>query len=523
MLGKFRIVILPLSAILVILVGACSSATTATTGPTQTAAASVVAAVQSATPVTQATTITSGDVPGGMPPGGNPPSGNPPSGTPGGAPPNGNPPSGAPGGAPPGGNPPNGMPPGGAGSSSSSVKISGAYTVDGKTADQSGQTYTASSADQSAIYVLNGGNLTLKNATIRSSGNSSSSDSSSFYGLNAGVLAASGSKIDLSGSTVTTTGNGANGVFATGTGSSVTLSNTKINCTGQYAHAVMATLGGTLVVTNVDMATAGASSGAVATDRGGGTIKVTGGSIATSGSNAPGIYSTGSISISNAKVSSTGSEVAVIEGANSITLANTSLTSSKEGKWGVMIYQSFSGDAEGNRGTFAMTGGSLKYTSTSGPLFYVTNTIGNITLKGVDVTAASGTFIQASAGNWGNNGSNGGTVILTADGQSVTGNLVADKISSITVALQNGSSLTGSINSERTAKAVNLSLDAASTWNVTAESYLIALNDSAGISGTRITNITGNGHTVYYDASANSALSGKTYTLNGGGYLKPAN
>ena len=35
---------------------------------------------------------------------------------------------------------------------------------------------------------------------------------------------------------------------------------------------------------------------------------------------------------------------------------------------------------------------------------------------------------------------NGGTLILTADGQSLTGNLVADNISSITLTLQNGSS-----------------------------------------------------------------------------------
>jgi hypothetical protein len=44
------------------------------------------------------------------------------------------------------------------------------------------------------------------------------------------------------------------------------------------------------------------------------------------------------------------------------------------------------------------------------------------------------------------------------------------------------------------------------------------------IGGTTITNIAGNGHTVYYDAadSANSALGGQTYALSGGGTLQPA-
>ena len=284
----------------------------------------------------------------------------------------------------------------------------------------------------------------------------------------------------------------------------------------------MSTLGGTLEVTNVDMTTAGGSSGAIATDRGSGTINVNGGTIKTTGSNSPGIYSTGAITVDGADISSTGSEAAVIEGANSITLTDTSLSSSLEGKWGVMIYQSFSGDAEGNEGDFNMTGGALEYTSTTGPLFYVTNSTANITLKGVDTMVGSNTLVKASAGDWGNSGTNGGTVLLTADEQSLSGNLTADNISSVTLTLQNGSSLNGSINPEHTAKAANITLDASSTWNVTGNSYLTTLNDSEGISGTSITNITGNGYTVYYDSSANPSLNGQTYSLSGGGTLTPA-
>jgi len=48
---------------------------------------------------------------------------------------------------------------------------------------------------------------------------------------------------------------------------------------------------------------------------------------------------------------------------------------------GVMIYQSMSGDAQGTKGTFTMTGGSLAYTATDGPLFYVTNSTAVILLK----------------------------------------------------------------------------------------------------------------------------------------------
>jgi hypothetical protein len=153
----------------------------------------------------------------------------------------------------------------------------------------------------------------------------------------------------------------------------------------------------------------------------------------------------------------------------------------------------------------------------------VTNSTGIISLEGVDVTTASGVLVKAGAGDWGTSGSNGGAAVLTADGQSLIGDLVADALSTITVDLKNLSSLTASINSANTAKAVYLTLDDTSLWNVTADSCLTGLSLSGGVTGTTIANIVGNGHTVYYDAnnSANSALGGKTYDLTGGGTLMP--
>jgi hypothetical protein len=297
----------------------------------------------------------------------------------------------------------------------------------------------------------------------------------------------------------------------------VTVTNAAIKATGQYAHGAMASGGGTVTVTDTTISTAGANSGAIATDRGGGAITVSGGSVTTSGQDSPAIYSTGAISATGGTYTATGAEAAVIEGANSLTLTDATLTSSKADKWGVLIYQSMSGDASGTKGTFTMTGGSLSYTASTGPLFYVTNSTGVITLKGVTVTAAGGVLVKAAAGNWGTSGSNGGTVVFTADGETLTGDLVSDSSSSIAATLKNGTTLTGMIDS------ASLTLDATSVWNVTGDSQLTSLSDASGISGTVITNIKGNGHTVYYDASlaANSALGGRTYSLAGGGQLKP--
>jgi hypothetical protein len=383
------------------------------------------------------------------------------------------------------------------------------------TSSASGRTYTASAKDTSGVLVT-GGSLTLTDATVKTTGSSSSSDQSSFYGLDAGVLAKGGS-LALSGGSVATTGDGANGVFAYGSGTVVTLDGTTVTATGKYAHGIMASGSGTIKATDVTASTTGSNGAVIATDRGGGTIAVDGGTYSSAGTDSPGIYSTGTITVKGATVKATGAEAAVIEGSNSIALTDTSLGGAK--KAGVMIYQSFSGDASGSTGTFTMTGGSLS--AAAGPLFLVTNATGVITLSGVTASETSGILLQAAAGQWGTSGSNGGTATVTAVGQKLTGSVVADKISSVTLKLTKASTWTGAIDTANTAKVAAVSLDATSSWTVTADSYVTSLT-GAVISGSTVTNIVGNGHTVHYDAATSTALGGKTYTLSGGGTLSPA-
>ena len=185
-----------------------------------------------------------------------------------------------------------------------------------------------------------------------------------------------------------------------------------------------------------------------------------------------------------------------------------------------MIYQSMSGDTQGVKGAYTQTGGSL--TALAGPLFFVNNSTGTITLSGVRVVAAAGTVLDAAASTWGTSGANGGNIIFTACRQSLSGNVTVDDISTAALTLKNGSTLTGAINSAKTAKRVSLALDASSRWMLIGNSDLTVLSDSAGISGATISNIVDNGHTVSYNASADPALGDKTYSLVGGGTLTPA-
>lgn len=421
------------------------------------------------------------------------------------------PPEGVPPGAPPSG----GMPPGGA-QASSSYNLSGSFTVDGETVSESGKEYLSDITDLSAIYVTNEGSLALTNPRISTSGNTSSNDASSFYGLNGAVLANNGSTVVITGGSISTFGTGANGAIPTGEKTSITLSDLSITATGDGGHGVMATLGGTLTLDNVNISTAGKNSAPIATDRGSGTVTVTGGYVTSSGADSPGVYSTGDISITGGTITSTGSEAAVIEGVNTISLNDTALSGGVKKTGGVMIYQSFSGDAEVGTGKFGMNGGSL--TATEGPLFFVTNTNAVINLTRVAVAVQSGVLIDAAAtSRWGKTGENGGHVLFNADGEDLYGSVTADGISDVSVHLTNGSALSGSVSSSA------MVLDSSSTWNVTADSVLTFLSDPDGLSGGSVTNIIGNGYNVTYNSTLaeNGWLGGKRFTLKEGGQLIP--
>lgn len=412
------------------------------------------------------------------------------------------------------GNPPS-QPPSGSGSTTA-VTGTATYTQSGDTLTKSNQNITASNENESAVKVSNKGTLTLSDSKILTTGGTSSMDSSSFYGLNAAVLAESGSKITLSNTTIDTSGSGANGVFASGEGSTIDLSNAKINCTATGGHGVDATLGGILNLKNVDINTAGdGASAAIATDRGGGTINVSGGTVNTTGTKSPGIYSTGNITVSDAIIKSTESEAVTIEGENSATVTNCTISSAK--KYGVFIYQSFSGDAEVGTGNFTMEGGSL--TAAEGPMFYSTNTNALISLKDAAITATSGILLKAGADEWGTKGSNGSNVTLKADDENLAGNIIIDNISTAALTLQNGTSLKGTINIDNTAKSITVTIDKTSSWNVTGTSYITSLTDA----DSTLANINSNGNTVYYDSSnsANSWLKSKTINLTDGGKLIP--
>ena len=122
--------------------------------------------------------------------------------------------------------------------------------------------------------------------------------------------------------------------------------------------------------------------------------------------------------------------------------------------------------------------------------------------------------------NWGTPGSNGGQFTLTGINQVFEGDVTCDEISTFALSLTQGSTFTGAVNTENTAQAAAVSLDADSAWTLTGDSYVTVLTNA----DETCANIVSGGHNLYYDADAagNEWLGAQTIALAGGGSLMPA-
>lgn len=434
----------------------------------------------------------------------------------------GTPPDGAPGGdmgtPPDGGMGGPGEMPGGGPGSSSDIDYSGAVEIT-SAESQDSLTYETSTVDQSALLISTAEDVSITNPTVVKSGSSDGGDSCNFYGLNAAVLVKDGSTATITGGTITSEADGANGVFsyggnggrngAEGDGTTVVIRDTVITTTGNGSGGIMTTGGGKTYAYDLTVTTSGGSSAPIRTDRGGGTVRVDGGSYTSNGLGSPAIYSTADITVENAVLTSNLSEGVCIEGKNSITLLNCDLSASNTKCNGnatfldtIMIYQSMSGDADSGTSSFTMTGGTL--TSENGHVFHVTNTNAVINLSNVEIRNedASGVLLSVCDDGW--NGA-GNVATLNADGQDLSGTILVGSNSSLTLNLENGSAFTGTVSGEimnakgETVSAeigtVDVTLDSSSTWFLTGDTYVSSFSGDTA-------NISFNGYTLYVDGVA---------------------
>ena len=407
--------------------------------------------------------------------------------------------------------PPGGM--GGPGSRSQDIKYAGATELTAQTTEN-GKTYQSNKTDESALMISTKDVVTINQPTISKTGSSDGGDNCSFYGVNAALLVKGGSTTTIKGGTIATDATGANGVFSyggngghnggDGDGTTVIIEDTKITTTGDGSGGIMTTGGGVMKAKNLTINTNGRSSAPIRTDRGGGIVTVEGGSYTCNGLGSPVIYSTADVTVSDATLTSNKSEGVCIEGKNSITLNNCQMTVSNTQRNGhaqfldaIMIYQSFSGDADSGNSHFTMNGGSL--TNKQGHLFHVTNTNAIITLNGVKLVNddPAQVLLSVCADGW-QGASNKAT--LNASHQQMDGTILVGSDSELTMNLADGSTFNGSISGNITNAAgnivstetgtVNVTLGDDCTWTLTADTYVTSLKGDAS-------RIKANGHRLF--------------------------
>ncbi len=338
------------------------------------------------------------------------------------------------------------------------------------------QRFDNTTSDQNSFIGKNKATITINSSVFDKTGNTTNDDNSNFRGQNAVVLGIEGSQTSIKDSNITSNSIGSNAVFATGEGSVVNVENTNIHTKGDSSRGLDATYKGTVNGKNLTITTEGAHSATLATDRGEGTITAEAAKLTTSGTGSPVIYSTGNITANNVNGVANKSEIGVVEGKNSITLTNSNVTGYHDN--GFMLYQSFSGDAESGIARLKAENNTLT-THGTGAFIYVNNTTAEADLTGNTILMPNTTTLVKAAADsrWGKDGENGGHLTLRASNQELSGNIVADSISTIALDMANGSSLVGAINTDNTAKEVTVKLSKDSTWTLTGDSYVKSLTN----------------------------------------------
>lgn len=386
------------------------------------------------------------------------------------------------------------------GVSSNEVNGAGAYTI---TTDvsESKKTYYSEEADENAIRVENGAIAGVDGARVeKRAGDATSLENALQYGLNAAVLTRANAQLLLLNSEISSNALGAGGVSAYG--GRAQLENSVVRATGASSYALSASGGGSIRATESNLSTQGANSPALIAGLDG-QLFLEGGMAATGGESSPVALASGSVNVGNATLRANNAEAIDVSG-GSVTLTDCAVSgrmpdSAVAGTllspYCVALYQNGKGGA---LSSFSMTRGALS--ALNGDLFYVTNTEASIYLESVALTLGEGRTLLRVGGNdgsrgWGVAGGNGADCALIAKNQQLTGDVVVDELSSISLTLRGSSAFTGTVNAANTARAAKVTLESGTTWSLTDNAYLTSFTG-------RVSAIVTNGFNVFVNGVA---------------------
>lgn len=157
-------------------------------------------------------------------------------------------------------------------------------------------------------------------------------------------------------------------------------------------------------------------------------------------------------------------------------------------------------------GAIVMTGGSLSTEGMDSPCVLFGG--GKVTLKNVTLNATNEEFLRVLSG----------ANELTLDTTAMTATPIIGEEATLLLRLLNGAAFTGDLGNMPPVK-VSVTLDAASTFTLTADTYLTVFVNA----DLTHQNIQSNGFYLYYNSNApeNAYLNNQSFALPGGGSLVP--
>lgn len=367
------------------------------------------------------------------------------------------------------------------------ISANSAYVLDGTTiydnrVAPAPDTYeSAYLPGASAIYAKNGANAQFKDAQIFGNGyirpGDMSQELASKYGYAAAVLVyQDGTQVVLKNPTIVTSPDSyANGGVAT-CGGKLIIHGGTINTDNEMGHGLDATYGGQIFAYGTTIHTRTQHAGALATDFGGGYLTVHNINATTDAPTSPGIYTAGMSVITAYDSTFTANDCEAVMAAHDsgyTNLYNCTVT----GTFGLNGHNSMTPLYS----YIYMQGGTLN--STSGALITEMGGKTNMTLKNVKVgTIGNGNLIEPQSGR----------LIVNLINIKTAGDVVRIPKSYLELSLSN-TRIDGSIS------ATELSMDAASQWNVTGTSSIVNLTIVKGKKVTADKDVTVYYHTLNID------------------------
>ncbi|KAN0122005.1 hypothetical protein V8E51_000331 [Hyaloscypha variabilis] len=384
-------------------------------------------------------------------------------------------------------------------------------------------TFTATLNDTDAL-LINECTVTLTDCKVVKHGYSSNLFEASFFGVNSALNVQNSSTVTINTINVTTH-NGAANIYAWGEGTTINVSDAWLYSSGPAAHGLYAAEYGTIVGTNIRHYSGGNRCSSFAGDSPAGYVTVSDSVAHTAGIGSGIFYALGTITASNVTGWAENAPVLFMDGEQTATISNSTLEAGLLG--GIVV---FSSSEIVSGATVKFTDTTLIATGDTMPALWFGNIIADITLETTTLTTASGVLVSANysqvtqafdyyADYSDNSALSPAQVTVTVIDSDLTGDLVAYNESTISWSLTESSSWTGTTSIGYGSAYFAVSLDATSSWTLTADTCLENFTDS----DTTVSNVASAGFSIYYDSTstANDWLDGATISLSGGGSLEP--